>query len=325
MNQKTIPAYLFVMALFLVAGFASMVAVAKNDNATSNGAKGEKTEKSTKTEKSSQGETKKVTKEDLKNYKKADEAKGETNAKVHKEKTTEVIENLEQVTTETEEIVTAPAAQVDVEKKKKAKKQIEEVTAEQGANQEQIAEAIDEVESEGAVKKFVFGPDYKNLGQLRSELVQNRNQIRKLTQSIGTLSMSGGDTAALQTQLATLTQERERIKSIITTNQDTFSLLGWVSRFLNNYEETPINETEEEELTNEVVEAIENAQENETPADTTTGTGTTTTTGTGDTSTTTDTTTPAAGTDTTTTPTTTTTGSTDTTGTTGTTTPEIVQ
>ena len=296
MNQKTMPAYLFVVSLFLVAGFASMVAVAKNDNAGNDNAKSEKTEKASQTEKSSQAK-KTVTKANLKNYEKPDTAKGETNATVHKEKSTEIAKNLKKATaqvetaTETQEQVTnlgtetAVTEEVSAEIKTKAKKRIQEIAAEQITTQTQTAEAIDEVEEDGAVKKFFFGPDYKNLGQLRSALVQNRNQIRKLNQAIGLLN--GASSPELNNQLTLLTQEEARLKEIIVNNQETFSLLGWAFKFMNGYQETPVTEAEEDSLIDQVAETV---------TDTTTGTENTTPT--------TDTTTPT--TDTTTTPDTTT-------------------
>lgn len=282
MNQKTTPAYLFVISLFLVAGFATMVAVAKNDNSNGNTSGGTESSNS-KSDKSSEKavETKantktttqtktKTTATELKTYKKADETKGETNANVHKEKTTEMIKNLEQASVQEQtrtnndakgEAITTENAGVDtnIQVKNEAKKKIQEVVAEQTRTQEQTTTAIEEVENDGAVKKLILGPDYKNLGQLRSELVQNRNQIRKLTQAMATLTQNGEDTTALSQNLVLLTNERQRIRDIIAENQDSFSFLGWMARFFNNYEETPVNEAEEEELIAEVEEAIENS------------------------------------------------------------------
>lgn len=255
MEKKIKPAYLFVVISFLMAGFVSMVAVAKNDNASEGtDTKNEKVEKVIKEEKASKVNENKDSAANLKNYQKADVVKGETDAKIYKEKTTKVIKELEQVKDQKENVIMEGAANKEI--KNEAKKQIEEVVAEQLTSQNEVVVAIEEVEKVGATKKLFLGPDYKNLGQLRSELVHNRNQIRKLTQAIGTLSQNGEDTASLQTQLTTLTQERERIKNIITTNQEEFSFFGWVSRFLNNYEQAPINEEEEAELTKEVEEII---------------------------------------------------------------------
>lgn len=303
MDKKISPAYFFAIAFFLLAGFASMAAVAKNDSANNSGNKNENA-KSEKSEKIVKTDTNKTQKVDLKNYQKPDVNKGETNAKVYKEKTDEVIKGLEEeVSTKTQNM--GEEQQLNVEVKNKVKKQVEAVVAEEEANQEQTTEAIEEVENDGPVKKFLVGPDYKNLGQLRSALVHNRNQIRQMTMAINTLTQNGEDASALTAQLALLTQERERIKNIITTNQDTFSLLGWVARFLNNYEQTPVDDAEEEKLIDEVEEAVENS-ETTAPTDTsatgesTTPTDTTTTTST-------DNTTNTNPTDTTTTPTTTTT------------------
>lgn len=247
MNQKTRLSYLVVIVLSLAMSLASLVAVAKNDNGNNN--------KSNKTSQS-QGKSKSV---NLKNFEKPDKAKGETNAQLHKKKTDEVIQNLEEAASSEESTGNTGAGN-----------QIKQVVQEQEQTQEQTIDAIERVEKRGKIKTFLVGTDYKNLGQLRSTLVHNRNQIRKLTQTINQVQ-NGGDTTLLQEQLATLMLERERIKAIITANESTFSLFGWVSRFLANYEQTPINEQEETQLTNEVEDAIDNAStENQETDDTTT-------------------------------------------------------
>lgn len=227
MNQKTKLSYLSVISLALVFGFAPLVAVAKNDNAKAQ----------------SQGKNKTV---NLKNFEKPDKTKGESNAQVHKEKTEKVSKELEQV-----------AIQQEAEGNVEVSNQIQQVIQEQEQTQEQTTDAIEEVESRGKIKIFLIGNDYKNLGQLRSELVHNRNQIRKLTRTMTQVQNEGYQTL-LQEQLETLMQERERIKTVITTNESSFSLFGWVTRFLNNYEQTPINEQEEDDLTEEVETAINN-------------------------------------------------------------------
>lgn len=228
MNQKTKLSYLSVIVLSLVFGFASLVAVAKNDNAKAQ----------------SQGKSKTV---NTKNFEKADKTKGTTNSQLHKEKSEEVVKALKEATKEQK---TAGKTEVS--------NQIQEVATEQEQTQAETVDAIAEVESRGKVKTFLIGTDYKNLGQLRSSLVHNRNEIRKLTKSL-TLVLTTEEKALIEAQLLTLTQERERIKTVITTNESSFSLFGWVSRFLTNYEQTPINETEETQLTTEVEDAIETA------------------------------------------------------------------
>ncbi len=231
MDQKIKLSYLAVISIVMVFTFVSFAAMAKNDNA--------------KNDKSSQSEKNKSAKVNLKSFEKPDVSNGETNAQVHKEKSKEVTTALKEAAKEQKE-----AGKTEVGN------QIQQVANEQELSETPTAEAIEEVETRGKVKTFLFGTDYKNLGQLRSSLVHNRNEIRKLTKTLA-LVLTVEEKAAIEAQLLTLTQERERIKTVITDNETSFSLFGWVSRFLTNYEETPINEEEENDLTEEVEQAIE--------------------------------------------------------------------
>lgn len=253
MNKKTKLSYLIVIVFALALSLTSLVAVAKNESA--------KNDNSNKTSQSQvKGKDKTV---NLKSFEKPDKTKGQTNAQVHEEKIEKVNEKLGEVSDQEE-------SQGNTE----ISDQIDQVVTEQEQSQGETVAAIEEVESRGKIKTFLVGTDYKNLGQLRSSLVQNRNQIRKLTRTMSQVQ-NEGDQTLLQEQLETLMQERERIKEVITTNQDSFSLFGWVTRFLTNYEETPINQQEEEDLTEEVEEAIDDANENQ---ETTEGTDITNTT-----------------------------------------------
>jgi len=243
MNRKI--TYSAVIALAVVFSLASFAAMAKNGNAQND-----------KSNKSSNSQGKKDTTAELKNFEKANETKGGTNAQVHKDKSEEVAKKLEE------------AANGEKAKgNKEVGEQIEAVAAEEEQAQEDTSKAIEEVESRGKVKTFLLGTDYKNLGQLRSSLVHNRNQIRTLTRTMAQAQTEEGK-ALIEAQLVTMAQERERIKSVITANESSFSLFGWVSRFLNDYEQAPINEQEETELENEVEEAIGNATTPVVPATT---------------------------------------------------------
>jgi hypothetical protein len=111
------------------------------------------------------------------------------------------------------------------------------------------------IENQNGFKKFLIGTDYKNLGQLRSSLAHNENQVRQLTQISEELE-EGEEKEAIKEQLMTMMQERERIKSIITENEEGFSLLGWVFRLMNGYPQDSIDENEEIELEQEVAEAL---------------------------------------------------------------------
>lgn len=228
MFQKAKISHIFVIVIALALGFASLAAVAKSDNAKSSKAEEKKSEKSV----------------NLKNFQEADAAKGQTNAQLHKEKSEEVVKSLKEVAKEEK---AAGKAEVSEE--------IEEVIEGQEDAQEETAEAIEELEEEGKVKTFLVGTDYKNLGQLRSSLAHNTNDIRKLTKSLSGIQTPENQ-ALIQAELETLMQEQQRLRTIIYDKQDDFSLFGWVARMMTGYVPLPAEDPEAAQLTAEVEEAI---------------------------------------------------------------------
>lgn len=262
MSKKIRMSYIAVVALALVFGFASFVAIAKNDNDKSNSGDSSKS----KSEKS----------KELKNYEKPTAEK--TNASIYKKNTDEISAELLEVAemeknkgqqnkienanwNKVNNPNTGEQNQIAEQTRLGVATEIEEVAAETEEAQGETVEAIEEVENQNGFKKFFVGTDYKNLGQLRSSLVQNRNQIRKLTK----LSAGMTDEAAkmaLTEQMADLMKERERIKTIISDNEEGFSLFGWVFRFMNGYQNgTAVVEQEETQLISEVETAIASADE----------------------------------------------------------------
>jgi hypothetical protein len=97
-----------------------------------------------------------------------------------------------------------------------------------------VSQAMIQVESRPKWRTALIGSDYKNLGQLRSHMVKNRNTIRQLTRTMEKVD-NPETQEALELQIATLQLEQTRIWTVIAENESSFSLLGWVFRFLNNY------------------------------------------------------------------------------------------
>jgi hypothetical protein len=84
--------------------------------------------------------------------------------------------------------------------------------------------AIEKIQSRSKIKTFLFGSDYKNLGALRSELVQTRNRIDQLNRII----QNATSTAEIQTQIQTLEEEQTKIENFIKEQESKFSLFGWL-------------------------------------------------------------------------------------------------
>jgi len=157
-------------------------------------------------------------------------------AKEHKKTIKNLVQTLEQVA-ETESIVGDP----DVS---------DEVSDVAQSSEDAVVDtvgALEKVESRSAWKSLLVGPDYKNLGQLRSSIAQTSNEIRKLTRAMSEVNPES--TASVQTQLTALTQERQRIYNVITTNESKFSLFGWLARFMAGYAPTESVETNDSSST----------------------------------------------------------------------------
>lgn len=122
-------------------------------------------------------------------------------------------------------------------------------------NQVEVAGSVKKFENQNKAKTFLMGTDYKNLGQLRSSMVQNRNQIRQLTQLIDQTE-DGEIKTALQEELRLMAQEREDINNLIKEEESTFSLFGWAFRLINGYSKETVDTEEELELQEEVEEAL---------------------------------------------------------------------
>ena len=116
--------------------------------------------------------------------------------------------------------------------------------------------SLDEVENRPAWKSFLLGPDYKNLGKIRSNLVQTRNQIRKIEKTMEK-NMGEEDANTLRARLGELEQERLKIYNYIDERDDGFSLFGWLAKLMSGYNK---NIEEEADLGQEVeiVEETEN-------------------------------------------------------------------
>jgi len=117
------------------------------------------------------------------------------------------------------------------------------------------------VEDRPAWKRFLFGPDYKNLGQLRSGLVHMDNGIRKLEKTIE--KSEDNVSTTLELQLRELVSQREGIVSMIKEREAGFSLFGWVSKLFVGYKGGAIEDIEVNTETEDIVDVETEVQEQE--------------------------------------------------------------
>lgn len=91
---------------------------------------------------------------------------------------------------------------------------------------DRAADLIYAVENRNKVKTFFIGASYKNLGELRSQMVQTRNQIEQLKRLMERVE-NQGDKTELQNQIQILEQEEVKTNEFIAQNESKFSLFGW--------------------------------------------------------------------------------------------------
>jgi microsomal dipeptidase-like Zn-dependent dipeptidase len=110
--------------------------------------------------------------------------------------------------------------------------QVREMAREQNEAKERVAKAIDTIQDRNGLKTFLLGTDYKNVGEVRSEMVQTRNQIRKVEKLMDKTTNPTTKTT-LQVQLTSLEAEQQKLETFLKTNESKFSLFGWFLKWFN--------------------------------------------------------------------------------------------
>jgi len=254
MNKKLVMLLVFVIAFALTTSLA--FAKKDNDNGSSN-----KNDNASKVK-------------ELKDFEKP--TKDKTNAQIHKDKTGEVADELKNVGKgkkmqgdDVEGIPGEATEGVGVEEDAdEIAEEAEEIAEEIAEAGEEASEVIEEIEKQNKFKKLLVGTDYENLGQLRSSLAHNENQIRKLTklsEKVQTQEMAQnmGTDSEIQNQLVILMQERERIKTVLQDGQEGFSILGWFRKLFGIKTDIEVAENNEEQIEEEVLEVLEDEGEDD--------------------------------------------------------------
>lgn len=110
--------------------------------------------------------------------------------------------------------------------------QVKVIAKEQDESKDKVADAIDKVKNRSKIKTFLIGTDYKNIGQLRSEMVKTGNQIDKL-KKLMEQTVNAESKTALQTQIQALEQEQQKINDFLKANESKFSVFGWFVKIFN--------------------------------------------------------------------------------------------
>ena len=112
--------------------------------------------------------------------------------------------------------------------------QVRVMAQQQNESTEKVAGAMEKVQTRSKIRTFLFGSDYKNLGTLRSEMVQTKNRLDQLSQVMAEVE-NEGDKTELQNQIQLLTQEQGTLENFILENEQAgkISMFGWLVRLFN--------------------------------------------------------------------------------------------
>jgi len=92
--------------------------------------------------------------------------------------------------------------------------------------------ALHQMSQRNQALKFMIGPDYKNAGQVRSDVVSLKNDISKL-EKIKEKSLPA-DVGDIQGAIGELQVEADELETQLTEQLSGFSLFGWLAKLFVN-------------------------------------------------------------------------------------------
>jgi hypothetical protein len=107
--------------------------------------------------------------------------------------------------------------------------QIRLMAQEQNQSASNTIQAMEKVQTRSAFRTFLLGTDYKNIGALRSEMVQTENRIERLNELMTNIENTA-DKTELQNQIQTLIAEKTKIEEFVKTQEGKVNLFGWLTR-----------------------------------------------------------------------------------------------
>jgi hypothetical protein len=94
------------------------------------------------------------------------------------------------------------------------------------------SQAMVKIESRNMIQTFLFGSDYKNLGELRRQVSATRNDLEQLNR-LSETAKYGTSTVEIQEQVSILQQTQAQIENFIKEQEGKFSLFGWLVKMFN--------------------------------------------------------------------------------------------
>lgn len=118
-------------------------------------------------------------------------------------------------------------------KNPQAKAALEVATQVAEQSEATVESSLTEMSGRPGFLRFIIGPDYKNAGMVRSEIVRMRNEIAKLTRTRE--KVSAADQAAIDESISALETDLTAIENRLSQALTGVSLFGWLSKLLTGF------------------------------------------------------------------------------------------
>lgn len=105
--------------------------------------------------------------------------------------------------------------------------QVRTIAQQQNQSETTTVQAMEKVETRSKIKIFFLGSDYRNLGTLRSEMVQTKNRLEQLKGMLKNVQ-NEESRVELQNQITVFEQEQLKLENFIKEHDGKFSLFGWL-------------------------------------------------------------------------------------------------
>lgn len=107
--------------------------------------------------------------------------------------------------------------------------QVREIARNQEENRTQITEQLNLLHQRQSLIKRIIGPDYKIIKQANQNLIRNQTQITELNTLLASLTDPEAQNA-VQDMITALSEQNSELQNAVNSEDQRFSLLGWLFR-----------------------------------------------------------------------------------------------
>ncbi|MCK5211875.1 hypothetical protein KAJ89_04190 [Candidatus Parcubacteria bacterium] len=154
-----------------------------------------------------------------------DQAQGQANGKGQNQASDKATQRRSKVANAVQEMLKV------AERNQGVGQQIRTIAQTQNQSQEQIEASMDRIKNRGQLKKFFFGPDYKNLNSVEDRLANHTEKLDELKDLAAQIT-NPADAVALLDQIEVMEQIGTELSGEVAVEKKGFSLFGWLNKWL---------------------------------------------------------------------------------------------